>query len=137
MARGFKPMNGRISNSILGFVGVVLISIVTAAIYVGGLEERVKSLETWAEDDGERTRKALESFVRTPRRAGSAVDFANSGRWGEWSDAKFCPEGYYVCGMKQSVEPPQGSGSGDDDTAMNAVAFFCCPLDPSGDPMPE
>ena len=130
-------MNRTMTSSILGAVAVVAVSIVTAAIYVGALEQRVKNLEIDAKNEESRTQQALNSFVRGRRAAGAAVHFANSLNWGKWSDEKYCPEGYYVCGMKQNVEPPQGSGSNDDDTAVNAIAFFCCPLEPDGKPMPE
>ena len=49
--------------------------------------------------------------------------FTNAGGWGQWSDPVHCPANYYVCGMAQRVESSQGKG---DDTAMNAVAFYCC-----------
>ena len=49
--------------------------------------------------------------------------FTNAGGWGEWSDPVHCPADHYVCGLAQRVESPQGKG---DDTAMNAVAFYCC-----------
>ena len=55
---------------------------------------------------------------------GERIIFSNSAGWGSWSEAKFCPPGHYVCGLAQSVEPYQKGG---DDTAMNAVAFYCCP----------
>ena len=57
---------------------------------------------------------------------GGAVHFANTGTWGSWSSTKLCPENYYVCGMQQKVERSQGRGG--DDTAMNGVAFYCCPI---------
>lgn len=38
-----------------------------------------------------------------------------------------CPRGQYVCGLLQKVELPIDG----DDTAMNAVAFYCCPLNPT------
>lgn len=61
------------------------------------------------------------------RLPGPQMSFTNGGPWGTWSDPVYCPQGQYVCGLQQKVEAGQGKG---DDTAMNAVAFFCCPLDP-------
>ena len=51
------------------------------------------------------------------------VDFRNGGPWGKWSEGVFCEPGEYVCGMAQKVESNQKKG---DDSAMNAVAFYCC-----------
>jgi hypothetical protein len=45
--------------------------------------------------------------------------------WGTWRGAAFCPENHYVCGIEQKVEPQQGNG---DDTAVNGVRVYCCPL---------
>ncbi len=124
-------MNRTMIGSILGTVAVVVVSIVTAAMYVARLEERVKNLEIDSQQQENRTNIAIRTFANTPRPRGSQVGFANSGSWGVWSDPQFCPDGYYVCGLKQKVEPRQGDG---DDSAMNAVAFYCCPLDPQAEP---
>ena len=56
------------------------------------------------------------------------VWFGNAGGWGKWSPARYCSKDHYVCGLRQRVEPPQGGNYGDDDTAMNAVEFYCCPF---------
>jgi len=56
------------------------------------------------------------------------MHFTNDAPWGKWSKPVFCPSGYFVCGLRQKVEPDQNRG--EDDTAMNAVAFYCCLLDP-------
>ena len=53
------------------------------------------------------------------------ISFENGADWGNWSEIKYCPKETYVCGMRQRVEPSQGKG---DDTAMNAVEFYCCPF---------
>jgi hypothetical protein len=45
--------------------------------------------------------------------------------WGSWSEAKECPAGSAVCGMRTRVEPSQGSG---DDTALNGMELACCRL---------
>ena len=128
-------MRNVIIGSILGSVGVIVVSIVTAATYVGALTERVNNIEAWAGKDDERTQKALEAFINAPRHAGMVeMKFNNPVNWGEWSEPVYCPPGYYVCGMKQLVEPDQGRDR--DDTAMNAVAFYCCPLDPNAKPKP-
>ena len=68
---------------------------------------------------------ATAAVIREP---GPAITFSNSGGWGSWSDPQYCPQGHYVCGLRQRVERPQGRDG--DDTAMNAVSFYCCPLDP-------
>ena len=51
--------------------------------------------------------------------------FDNTGDWGDWSAARFCPSGQYVCGLRQLVEKDQKKR---DDTAMNGIEFYCCPL---------
>ena len=45
------------------------------------------------------------------------------GSWHSWVD---CPAGKYVCGMRQRVEPSQGSDA--DDTAVNDIDIRCCPF---------
>ena len=53
------------------------------------------------------------------------------GYWGTWRDSFFCPENHYVCGLRQRIEPEQGPaelGNFNDDTAMNGLDMFCCPL---------
>ena len=117
---------------ILGAVAVVVVALVTAAVYVGGLTERVGNIEKWVAQDGERTKQEFEAFVVAPRRPGSEMGFNNPTTWGDWSEPVYCPQGYYVCGLKQRVEAPLGSKK--DDTAMNAVAFYCCPLGPNASP---
>ena len=74
-----------------------------------------------------------EAGAVAPRRPGSEIQFNNPTTWGDWSEPMFCPQGYYVCGLKQRVEDPVGS---EDDTAMNAVAFYCCPLAARGKSLP-
>lgn len=54
---------------------------------------------------------------------GAVVTFTNGGGWGGWSDPQYCPSNQVICGLKQRVEGPQGDG---DDTAMNAIGFYCC-----------
>ena len=55
----------------------------------------------------------------------AVVTFSNGGGWGAWSDPQYCPRGQVICGLKQRVEGRQGK---DDDTAMNAIGFYCCPV---------
>lgn len=50
-------------------------------------------------------------------------------RFGNWSEAQTCDSGFYVCGLKQKMEAYRGSGH--DDSAINAIAIYCCPLYPS------
>lgn len=94
---------------------------------VDGLQGTVNALQEEREEGPATSRLAATATgIREP---GQAITFSNSGHWGRWSDPQYCPRDYYVCGLKQRVETPQG-GDGDD-TAMNAVAFYCCPLTPS------
>ena len=49
------------------------------------------------------------------------------GPWGSWSHWVTCPDNTAICGVKTLVEPNLGVGiSGGDDTALNAVTFYCC-----------
>ena len=70
--------------------------------------------------------KSDAKFQPGDRMPGDAIHFSNTGAWGGWSSAKFCPPNHYVCGLQQKVEPSIDG----DDTAMNGLAFYCCPLDP-------
>lgn len=103
---------------------------------VAGLRGTVDEVQRELDELGKRESEeepAADQSVATAvviREPGTAITFSNSGRWGSWSDPQYCPQGHYVCGLRQRVEPPQG-GRGSDDTAMNAVAFYCCPLNPS------
>jgi hypothetical protein len=68
----------------------------------------------------------LEGFLtkkRTP--LPEPISPPGPGLWGTWHGPAFCPDNHYVCGIEQKVEPQQGNG---DDTAMNAVRVYCCPL---------
>lgn len=53
------------------------------------------------------------------------IKVPDEGPWGKWGQAEYCPDNQYVCGVAQKIEGKQGQG---DDTAMNAVGFYCCPL---------
>jgi len=53
------------------------------------------------------------------------IEPPGSGGWGYWRGQRYCPANFYVCGLEQKVEAPQGDS---DDTAMNAVAMLCCPF---------
>lgn len=77
---------------------------------------------------GQIAEAAIADFLDSNRRSGPQVGLNNDGQWGSWSEPRFCPPNEYVCGLRQKVEPNQGGGG--DDTSMNAIAFFCCPLDP-------
>ena len=53
--------------------------------------------------------------------------------WGEWSSWVVCPKGTAVCGLKNLVEGDCYKHDGHDvkdcdDTAHNAVIFYCCDL---------
>jgi hypothetical protein len=43
--------------------------------------------------------------------------------WGTWRGMKSCPAGQAVCGLRNGVEGPQGSG---DDTAQSGLKIACC-----------
>jgi hypothetical protein len=48
---------------------------------------------------------------------------------GTWNATKSCDAGYSVCGISVRFESYQGggNGTGNDDTALNAVRLHCCP----------
>jgi len=73
---------------------------------------------------GERV-SSLENFVNKKRSPGGAIPVAGEAPWGGWRGATYCPTNHYICGLEQKIEPKQGDG---DDTAMNGVRFYCCPL---------
>ena len=142
--------NNVLVGPLLGSIAPVVIALIAAGVYIGSLgetistlEEEVKKLEETSEalttQLGSLTDKvsAMETPEPTPTRGssrttpsvgpapGSQINFSNSAPWGGWSDPLYCPEGQYVYGLRQKVEPHQGKG---DDTAMNAMAFYCRPL---------
>ena len=45
------------------------------------------------------------------------------GSWGNWSGPAYCPDGSYLWGVEQRVEPSQGSDG--DDTGLTGVRFYC------------
>ena len=47
------------------------------------------------------------------------------GYWGDWGDWASCPAGAVIVGFRTYVVPYLGSGSGDDDTALERVQFNC------------
>lgn len=50
---------------------------------------------------------------------------ADFGTWGPW---EYCPKGEFVNGFQLRTEPHVGSLPTEDDTALNAVRFFCGPV---------
>ena len=139
--------NSAIVASLVGAIVAIVIALVGAGVYVGklgqtttGLDSRVDELERSSgslnitvnalsnrvgslETDQTTQRKTGSASVPSP---GGEITFSNSGQWGVWSDPVYCPPGQYVCGLRQKIEVRQGDG---DDTAMNAVAFYCCSAD--------
>ena len=68
--------------------------------------------------------EAFRTLERLPLR--QRVD-GHPGFWGSWRQEFSCPARHYVCGLQQRIEGQQGGG-GPDDTAMNGLRMFCCPL---------
>lgn len=115
----------------------VVLGLIAAGLYFGRLDATVSGLK---DDVGKLTDDVTSHIIdgeghtdnpgpvetAVAGRPSERIVFDNGGRWGSWSAAKFCPDGEYVCGLQQKVEASIGRG---DDTAMNAVGFFCCPLD--------
>ena len=112
---------GEIVNGLIHSIIPSIVAIVAATIYIVNmgrdidtLADRISKLETTL------VSKGGPPPVSTTRRR---VEFNYSGPWGRWTDPQFCDSGEYVCGIAQKVEGNQRKG---DDTAMNAVAFYCC-----------
>ena len=126
-------MSRTVVVAILGLGVAVIVPLVTAATYVGALTERVNDVETWMNQDDQRTDQAFDAFVSAARLPGSEIGFSNDGPWGAWSDSVFCPQSHYVCGLKQKVQAPVASG---DEVGVAGVAFYCCPLDSRTDRKP-
>ena len=76
----------------------------------GGLIERVE---------------VIEGSLMKERKPDPPIHTPGEGPWGGWTGAAFCPQNAYICGLEQKIEARQGR---DDDTAMNGIRFFCCPL---------
>ena len=136
-------MRDEIKAGLLGALIPVVLGAIAAAVYIGSLGANVDNLKTKVGGLGDKlnahVQKREPGHVDDPRPTTGAADafqpgelrtFTNAGRWGQWSDVVYCPPGEYVCGLQQKVESYQRRG---DDTAMNAIGFYCCPLDPGGD----
>ena len=92
-------MSRAVVVAILGVVATVVVSIVTAATYVGALAERLKNIDEGVD-------QTIDAFITAPRRPGSEIKFSENGPWGRWSDPVFCPQGHYVCGLRQKLQAP-------------------------------
>ena len=110
--------------------------------------EPIKTLEEMRvqlESDLANTTAALKDLQRKTAELGSNLDAfhslnrlplkttvdAHPGYWGTWRKEFFCPEQHYVCGLQQRIEKKLGGpklGAPNDDTAMNGLKMFCCPL---------
>ena len=94
-------------------VTTLLVAIAAGALFIGRLDQRVAVLEGHDHSGADDQRTLIEFQARTSPDA-------------TWSDAQFCPAGQYVCGLRQMVEPY--TGPGEDDSGVNSVGFYCCPL---------
>ena len=133
-----------IINALVYSIVPTVIAIVGGAFFIGSLNGRVLTHEgeidtlkarvndlrqEWNNIDKKLTDstqtevKPSAGLSLSPAPKKRRVDFRNGGPWGKWSEGVFCEPGEYVCGMAQKVESNQKKG---DDSAMNAVAFYCC-----------
>ena len=47
------------------------------------------------------------------------------GGWGDWGLEDMCPAGKNIIGYRLRIEPNQGGGGGNDDTALNDIELYC------------
>merc|ERR1712154_252875 len=46
--------------------------------------------------------------------------------WGTDGDWVYCPDGSYICGLREQYEPDQSDADGPvDEIGLNAVRFYC------------
>ena len=90
-------------------------------IEIAGLRNEVQSI-TSEYDELRSNLEVFRTLERLPLR--QRID-GDPGYWGTWRQEASCPERHYVCGLQQRIEPGQGDG---DDSAMNGLRMFCCPL---------
>ena len=115
-------------------VGTLQETVGTHATTVASLQEKVGSHETAVgtlRTQLEAAEQEIDTRVRLrilrPTATNSIhVRFDNTVGYGEISERRFCPAGHYICGLTQIVEPAKGKNV--DDTAMNGMEFYCCPL---------
>ncbi|RMS91806.1 metallophosphoesterase [Pseudomonas coronafaciens] len=50
---------------------------------------------------------------------------SNEGNWGHWYEYALCPSNEAVVGYQLKMQPSQGSGNHQDDTAVDSVRLFC------------
>lgn len=138
--------NNALTSSFAGAIVAIVIALVGAGVYVGVLGKRTSVIDERLGQLGRSSQStndevnalsqrvgALEAGQSTDPSSGTPslpspggeMTFTNSGPWGRWSDPVYCPPRHHVCGLRQKVEQPIDG----DDTAMNAVSFYCCPAD--------
>ena len=112
-----------IIGAIIGAVVAVVIAGVPAVLFLGKLDQRMSQIDDVVAN-------GIESWASLKRASVMEIKFEQVKDWGTWGEARMCPDRHYICGMRQALEPHQGTLAGDDDTALNAVAMSCCPLNP-------
>ena len=123
----------KVLSVISGAIISAVVALGTAIFYLGGMEQRVVDLTTKVENIPKTVRVEFNSWANSapPHSEGIEIKFEQVKDWGKWGEPRFCPHRHYVCGMRQALEPHQGTGAKDDDTALNAVAMICCRVLPS------
>ena len=58
-------------------------------------------------------------------KCGKVDTCSKQGSYGDWSEPQVCPEGSFLSGWRQNVEPYQGWGILKDDTSLNNVEYRC------------
>ena len=119
-----------IIGAIIGAVVTVVIAGVPAVLFLGKLDQRMSEVFGRMSQIDDVVANGIESWASLKRASVMEIKFEQVKDWGTWGEARMCPDRHYVCGMRQALEPHKGTRAGDDDTALNAVAMSCCPLNP-------
>lgn len=64
-------------------------------------------------------------YATFPRSVVRTLSVSNGGRWGEWQEPSFCPNGQFASGYRLKIEPRRGSYFWQDDSSLNGIELLC------------